>query len=172
MLLAVFSLQGLGYFTNLLDRVAGRNSNQLPFQAQLDNVLDEVRDVSDELDSRLKSTSSKLQTRLRLLETDRNLKSSDSIMLLSSVATFYLPLGLSASLLSMSTRLADFVYMLYDFVALAFVQLTMTVGLAAVIQILMPAYRALLDVPFVGFIIVIPWGVVSTSGRNTTRASR
>ena len=74
-----------------------------------------LRAVSSNLSIRTGDLVSRMDTRLRFLETSRNIQESTSLWLLSLLAAIFLPLSLASSILSMQTRLVDLHYLLYDF---------------------------------------------------------
>lgn len=75
----------------------------------------ELRAISRSLISKTEDLVPRLETKLRFLELNRNIRESTSLWLLSLFAAIFLPFSLASSLLSMQTRLADLNFLLYDF---------------------------------------------------------
>lgn len=75
----------------------------------------ELRAMSKILISSTEDLVPRLETKLRFLETNRNIRESTSLWLITLFAAIFLPFSLASSLLSMQTRLADLHFLLYDF---------------------------------------------------------
>ncbi|KAF1977373.1 hypothetical protein BU23DRAFT_295348 [Bimuria novae-zelandiae CBS 107.79] len=75
----------------------------------------ELRAISRNLVSRTEDLVPRMESKLKFLEINRNIRESTSLWLLSLFAAIFLPFSLASSLLSMQTRLTDLHLILYDF---------------------------------------------------------
>ncbi|KAL2802405.1 hypothetical protein BJX63DRAFT_415131 [Aspergillus granulosus] len=143
-------------------------SKYVPFR----ELLIEIRTISQELEKRTESISRRLESQLKFLELRRNLQESSSLSLLSLLAVVYLPLALASSILSMSTRIADLKYILYDFVGITVVLFTITAAIAITLRFMTWVSMSLrhrvgwLRSPLtrlLGFMVAVPWVLVLAS---------
>jgi hypothetical protein len=103
---------------------------------QFHELVLEIRGISQDLDRRINLLSRALESRLKLVELGRSVGESRKTTLLSLVAIVYLPLALASAVLSMSTRVADLGYILYDFIGVAICLLTITGAIFLLIKTL------------------------------------
>lgn len=78
-------------------------------------IVADVRSCCQEVTERLAGMSDELQHYLNLLSLSWNVNQSNNVKILTLLATIYLPLSLSAGILSMGTRFKDLGYLTYDF---------------------------------------------------------
>ncbi|WYZ35388.1 hypothetical protein EsH8_X_000035 [Colletotrichum jinshuiense] len=78
-------------------------------------IFADVRSCCQEVTERLTGMSDELQHYLNLLSLSWNVNQSNNVKILTLLATIFLPLSLSAGILSMGTRFKDLGYLIYDF---------------------------------------------------------
>ncbi|KAK1984203.1 hypothetical protein LZ30DRAFT_768926 [Colletotrichum cereale] len=89
--------------------INGEPENQLLW------ITTDVRGCCREVTTRLAGMSDDLQHRLDLLNLSWNVDQSGNVKILTLLATVFLPLSLSAGILSMGTRFKDLGSLIYDF---------------------------------------------------------
>ncbi|KAH7114886.1 hypothetical protein EDB81DRAFT_734389 [Dactylonectria macrodidyma] len=92
----------------------------------------EIRGCSKDVTTRLSRMSDDLDHHLQLLSLSRDMNQSGNVQMLTLLATIFLPLSLSAGVLSMQSRFKDLGDLLYDFFGVV-------VLLAAVVALLLVA---------------------------------
>ncbi|KAF5648006.1 hypothetical protein F52700_1220 [Fusarium sp. NRRL 52700] len=75
----------------------------------------EIRGCSKDITTRLSRVSGDLDHHLQLLSMSRDMNQSGNVQMLTLLATIFLPLSLSAGVLSMQSRFKDLGDLLYDF---------------------------------------------------------
>ncbi|KDN71603.1 hypothetical protein CSUB01_09223 [Colletotrichum sublineola] len=101
---------------SLLETVMAMNgepNNQLLW------IAADVRGCCQEVTARLAGMTDDLQHQLDLLNLSWNINQSDNVNILTLLATVFLPLSLSAGILSMGTRFKDLGDLVYDFSGVA-----------------------------------------------------
>jgi hypothetical protein len=101
--------------TKSLIDIIGSNPSHLANGANFKIIQAEIRASVSDMGSRTTRFSNTLERRLKFFELSRSLKEQSSVWVLTLLASFFIPMSLASSLLSMSTRLVDLHYLLYDF---------------------------------------------------------
>jgi hypothetical protein len=96
---------------SLIDIIGSKPSN-ITNGADFKTMQAEIRASVSDMGSRTTRFSNTLEGRLKFFELSRSLKGQNSVWVLTLLASFFIPMSLASSLLSMSTRLVD---LLYDF---------------------------------------------------------
>lgn len=81
---------------------------------EFESIFAHARGLSSDLRRLADDLPRSLDHHLRLLEIRRNVQDSSNQWILTTLASIFLPLSLSCSLLSMQTRFRDLHYLLYD----------------------------------------------------------
>ncbi|KAG5743748.1 hypothetical protein H9Q70_013540 [Fusarium xylarioides] len=108
-------------FTSLGDELTATTESLLDVVLALDDdkklaVLSaEIRGCSKDITTRLSRISGDLDHHLQLFSMSRDMNQSGNVQMLTLLATIFLPLSLSAGVLSMQSRFKDLGDLLYDF---------------------------------------------------------
>lgn len=110
--------ESVAMLESLLDlnvAVASQTPQDSQLVAQLSILAAELRGCTRDISRLLSRSSDNLQDDLKYLDLARNAKETRSVQTLTLLATIFLPLSLSAGILSMQTRFKDLGNLLYDF---------------------------------------------------------
>lgn len=139
-------------------------------------LLSDVRGLCAEIDRRTISYSSRLSTRMELLQFGRSIHESTRVQLLSLLAAIFLPLSLASSILSMQTRFADLGVLLYDFFGVIILLGTLTAFIVGALILInkvtqqlrrrskpmMPLVQRLVPT-IISISMFVPWALILTS---------
>ncbi|KAJ3548347.1 hypothetical protein NM208_g1048 [Fusarium decemcellulare] len=117
---------------SLLDLVLALEDNTKENGSSLAVLGAEIRGCNKDITMRLSRMSGDLDHHLQLLNLSRDMNQSGNVQVLTLLATIFLPLSLSAGVLSMQSRFKDLGDLLYDFFGVV-------VLLAAVVALLLVA---------------------------------
>jgi hypothetical protein len=99
---------------SLIDIIGSDTSNSAN-APKFKTVQAEIRASLSDMGSRTTRFTNTLERRLKFFELSRSIKEQGSVWVLTLLASFFIPMSLASSLLSMSTRFVDLHYLLYDF---------------------------------------------------------
>ncbi|KAM0445262.1 hypothetical protein ACHAO4_009860 [Trichoderma viride] len=100
---------------SLLDVVLALEDTARPDVTELAVLSAEIRGCSKDIMTRLARMSDDLDHNLQLLRLSKDMNQSGNVQMLTLLATIFLPLSLSAGVLSMQSRFKDLGDLLYDF---------------------------------------------------------
>lgn len=100
---------------SLLDVVLALEDSEEQDVAELAVLGAEIRGSSKDIMTRLSRLSDDLEHNLQLLRLSKDMNQSGNVQMLTLLATIFLPLSLSAGVLSMQSRFKDLGELLYDF---------------------------------------------------------
>lgn len=112
----------------------------------MDEFQELIADISGTcMDALSKTTdvSSSMEHQLKFLDLRRELKQSNSLWILSVLASIFLPLSLASAILSMSTRFNDLGPLLYDFCGVTILLMTLVLLILLAIRQLMKFTEAI-----------------------------
>jgi hypothetical protein len=106
--------------TELLVKMLGPESSFTSSSTKLQDLTVELNSVSAELNVVTSRFVSSLEKHLQYFELSRNVGEAKKSMLLTLLASIFLPLSLGCGILSMQTRFVDLHFLLYDFFGVVF----------------------------------------------------
>lgn len=114
----------------------GTSGNSENTAQSVRSLAEEIRGLSSQLRQEAHEIPDFLEHTLRFLELRRNLQESSGLWMLTVLASIFLPLSLACGILSMQTRLRDLHTLLYDFVGLVVLLLTLAGVFLMLIKVL------------------------------------
>ncbi|ETS78739.1 hypothetical protein PFICI_08592 [Pestalotiopsis fici W106-1] len=100
-------------------------------------LMADIRGVCADALSKTTDMSSSMEHQLKFLELRREIKQSNSLWILSVLASIFLPLSLASGVLSMGTRFKELGPLLYDFCGVVVLLMTLVFVIIAAIWLLM-----------------------------------
>lgn len=113
---------------SLLGTIKAGFKNETGAAQEFNAIAADIRGLSSDLRRKAGEMPRLLDHHLKFLEVRRNMQESNNLWMLSVLASIFLPLSLASGILSMQTRLKDLHYLLYDFLGVVVLLLTL-VGL-------------------------------------------
>lgn len=116
---------------DVVGAVPGLCSSDPTHTTLLQHLVAELRGLCSEFRRSTAHMPNILEHHLKFLAMRRNIEESSSLRVLTVLVIIFLPLSLACDILSMQTRVKDLHYLLYDFLGVVFVLLTLVAVILA-----------------------------------------